>query len=224
MVFLVDARAGLTVADQEIAEKLRRSSKPIQLVVNKVDGVDESLVQAEFARMGLGEPVFTTASHTAAGFASWDPYWRSWSINWPRWTKSRSTTRKAIRVALIGRPNVGKSTLTNRLLGEDRVLAFDQPGTTRDSIYIPFEQNGKSYTLMDTAGVRRRARVNEMIEKFSIVKTLQAIEAANVVILVCDAHEGIMSRMGISRLHPRSWPRTRHRHQQMGQHDRLRRR
>lgn len=191
VVFLVDARAGLTVADQEIAEKLRRSSKPIQLVVNKVDGVDESLVQAEFARMGLGEPVFTTASHGRGISTLWDAVLVKLADKLAVMDEEPAYDEKTIRVALIGRPNVGKSTLTNRLLGEERVLAFDQPGTTRDSIYIPFEQNGKSYTLIDTAGVRRRARVNEMIEKFSIVKTLQAIEAANVVILVCDAHEGI---------------------------------
>lgn len=191
VVFLVDARAGLTVADQEIAEKLRRSSKPIQLVVNKVDGVDESLVQAEFARMGLGEPVFTTASHGRGISTLWEAVLVKLADKLAVMDDEPDYDVNTIRVALIGRPNVGKSTLTNRLLGEERVLAFDQPGTTRDSIYIPFEQNGKSYTLIDTAGVRRRARVNEMIEKFSIVKTLQAIEAANVVILVCDAHEGI---------------------------------
>ncbi|ANJ67593.1 ribosome biogenesis GTPase Der [Halothiobacillus diazotrophicus] len=191
VVFMVDARAGLTVADQEIAERLRRSSKPILLVVNKVDGVDESLVQAEFARLGLGEPVFTTASHGRGIAAVWEGVLALMATRKIIIADEPELEEGAIRVALIGRPNVGKSTLTNRLLGEDRVLAFDQPGTTRDSIYIPFEQNGKHYTLIDTAGVRRRARVSEMIEKFSIVKTLQAIEAANVVILVCDAHEGI---------------------------------
>lgn len=191
VVFLVDARAGMTVADQEIAERLRRTGKLLQLVVNKIDGVDESLVQAEFARLGLGEPVFTTASH-GRGISA---LWQALIDQLAQVKRSDESTEMpeddSIRVALIGRPNVGKSTLTNRLLGEDRVLAFDQPGTTRDSIYIPFEQNGKRYTLIDTAGVRRRARVNEMIEKFSIVKTLQAIEAAHVVVLVCDAHEGI---------------------------------
>lgn len=191
VVFLVDARAGLTVADQEIAEKLRRTSKPIQLVVNKVDGVDESLVQAEFSRMGLGDPVFTTASHGRGISTVWEGVLALMAAHSIIMAPEPEFEDGTIRVALIGRPNVGKSTLTNRLLGEDRVLAFDQPGTTRDSIYIPFEQNGKHYTLIDTAGVRRRARVSEMIEKFSIVKTLQAIEAANVVILVCDAHEGI---------------------------------
>lgn len=191
VVFMVDARAGMTVADQEIAERLRRSSKPIQLVVNKVDGVDESLVQAEFARLGLGEPVFTTASHGRGIAAVWEGVLALMATRKIVIEDEPELEEGTIRVALIGRPNVGKSTLTNRLLGEDRVLAFDQPGTTRDSIYIPFEQNGKHYTLIDTAGVRRRARVSEMIEKFSIVKTLQAIEAANVVILVCDAHEGI---------------------------------
>lgn len=191
VVFLVDARAGLTMADQEIAEKLRRTSKIMQLVVNKVDGVDESLVQAEFSRLGIGEPVFTTASHGRGISTLWEAVELKLAAKFPITDAEPEYDEKTIRVALIGRPNVGKSTLTNRLLGEERVLAFDQPGTTRDSIYIPFEQNGKFYTLIDTAGVRRRARVNEMIEKFSIVKTLQAIEAANVVILVCDAHEGV---------------------------------
>ncbi|MBD3816986.1 MAG: ribosome biogenesis GTPase Der, partial [Halothiobacillus sp.] len=141
--------------------------------------------------LGLGEPVFTTASHGRGISALWDAVVIKLADKLAVMDEEPEYDEKTIRVALIGRPNVGKSTLTNRLLGEDRVLAFDQPGTTRDSIYIPFEQNGKAYTLIDTAGVRRRARVNEMIEKFSIVKTLQAIEAANVVILVCDAHEGI---------------------------------
>ncbi len=191
VVFMVDARAGMTVADQEIAERLRRTGKRIQLVVNKIDGVDESLVQAEFARLGLGEPVFTTASHGRGISALWQALIEQLASSALLAAEPEVPADDSIRVALIGRPNVGKSTLTNRLLGEDRVLAFDQPGTTRDSIYIPFEQNGKHYTLIDTAGVRRRARVNEMIEKFSIVKTLQAIEAAHVVVLVCDAHEGI---------------------------------
>ncbi len=192
VLFLVDARAGLTAADEEIANQLRRSGKPLMLVVNKIDGVDESVVQAEFSVLGMGMPCFTSAAHSRGIGSLWDRVTSDLLAEQIAAAEQEAeTTDQRVHVALIGRPNVGKSTLTNRLLGEERVLAFDQPGTTRDSIFIPFEQNGKPYTLIDTAGVRRRARVSEMIEKFSIVKTLQAIDAANVVILVLDAHEGI---------------------------------
>ena len=191
--FLVDARAGLTGADEDIAAGLRRRGKPLTLVVNKIDGLDENTVLGEFYRLGLGEPQPVSATHgrgverllrtalaalplPADGGAA---------------VEEEPADEQAVRVAIVGRPNAGKSTLINRMLGEERVLASDQPGTTRDSIFIPFERDGVAYTLIDTAGVRRRARVIEAIEKFSIIKTLQSIDAAQVVILVFDARAGI---------------------------------
>ncbi len=190
IAFLVDGRAGLTAADEQIAAELRRAGKPVLLVVNKTDGVDEHEVQAEFYALGMGEPAFIAASHGRGIGGMWEQLAEMLP---PELTAEAGEGPEDLgtTVALVGRPNVGKSTLTNRLLGEARVLAFDEPGTTRDSIKIPFEREGKPYTLIDTAGVRRRSRVGEAIEKFSIVKTLQAIEAANVVILVLDAHVGI---------------------------------
>ncbi|MFA7522314.1 MAG: ribosome biogenesis GTPase Der [Halothiobacillaceae bacterium] len=190
VALLVDGRAGLTAADEQIATELRRTGKPVLLVVNKIDGVDEAEIQAEFWALGMGEPVYITASH---GRGIGDLRERLEAML-PESFDSAPTEEAEdgqITVALVGRPNVGKSTLTNRFLGESRVLVFDQPGTTRDSIRIPFERDGKSYTLIDTAGVRRKSRVGEAVEKFSIIKTLQAIDAANVVILVLDAHIGI---------------------------------
>lgn len=191
--FLVDARAGLTTADELVAGQLRRQGKPVILVVNKTDGVDESQVIGEFSPIGLGEPAFIAAVHgrgiaglmQAAGSRLEELHPEDATQAEPQADRDR------LRIAVVGRPNVGKSTLINRLLGEERVLAFDQPGTTRDSIFIPFERDGQRYTLIDTAGVRRRGRVSESIEKFSVVKTLQAVDAAHVVILVLDAHEGI---------------------------------
>ncbi|MFI9650987.1 ribosome biogenesis GTPase Der [Guyparkeria halopsychrophila] len=190
IAFLVDGRAGLTAADEQIAAELRRTGKPVLLVANKTDGVDEHEVQAEFWALGMGEPEYIAASHGRGIGGLWE---RLEMMLPPELAEepAEEPEGRGITVALVGRPNVGKSTLTNRLLGESRVLAFDEPGTTRDSIKIPFERDDKPYTLIDTAGVRRKSRVGEAIEKFSIVKTLQAIDAANVVILVLDAHTGI---------------------------------
>lgn len=189
VLFLVDARDGLTATDEAIAMRLRRAGKSVQLVVNKVDGLNSAVAAAEFHRLGLGEPSAIAAAHgqgvkelvehVLAGLPSTAE------------EQQPAPEDDSIRIALIGRPNVGKSTLLNRILGEERVVAFDQPGTTRDSIFVPFERDGQAYTLIDTAGVRRRARVSEVIEKFSVIKALQAMEAAHVVILVLDAHEGI---------------------------------
>ena len=189
VVFMVDAREGLSASDKSIAETLRKLGKPIILVTNKVDGLDASAVSNDFYSLALGEPVPLSAAHgrgvpellellnqllpTAADLID------------------DEGERKGIGIAVVGRPNVGKSTLVNRLLGEERVIVFDQPGTTRDSIYIPFERNGKQYTLIDTAGMRRRSRVAETIEKFSVIKSLQAIEKAHVVIYLIDASEGM---------------------------------
>jgi GTP-binding protein len=187
---LVDGRAGLTASDEMVAMALRRTGKPAVLVVNKTDGVDIDTAVAEFHALGLGEPVAIAAAHgrgvTALMARAMENLPDTAAVD-----PGEDTGNDRVRVAIVGRPNVGKSTLINRMLGEERVLAFDQPGTTRDSIFIPFERDGVDYTLIDTAGVRRRARVHETIEKFSVIKTLQAIDAAHVVILVLDAHQGI---------------------------------
>jgi GTP-binding protein len=187
---LVDGRAGLTASDEMVAMALRRTGKPAVLVVNKTDGVDIDTAVAEFHALGLGEPVAIAAAHgrgvTALMARAMENLPDTAAVD-----PGEGTGNDRVRVAIVGRPNVGKSTLINRMLGEERVLAFDQPGTTRDSIFIPFERDGVDYTLIDTAGVRRRARVHETIEKFSVIKTLQAIDAAHVVILVLDAHQGI---------------------------------
>lgn len=188
ILLLLDAANGCTGGDQQIAERLRRTGKPITPVVNKSENLEPAMAQAEFHALGLGEPIPIAAVH-GRGVKR--------LINGVLETLPEeqggpgSEQEKGIQIAVVGRPNVGKSTLVNRLLGEERVVAFDQPGTTRDSVFIPFTHDGRPYTLIDTAGVRRRARVSEAIEKFSVIKTLQAIEQANVVMLVLDARQGI---------------------------------
>ncbi len=192
VVFLVDARQGLTEQDRNIADLLRRSGRPVVLAANKAEGLAPERAANEFYELGLAEPHPISSAHgdnvsavaelalslvpTEAGDAG---------------AVHPATDAGAIKVAIIGRPNVGKSTLVNTLLGEERVIAFDQPGTTRDSIYLDFERNGRQYTLIDTAGVRRRGKVLEAVEKFSVIKTMQAIEDANVVVLLFDAEQGI---------------------------------
>lgn len=187
VAFLVDGRTGLVPQDKVIADLLRRSGRPVHLVVNKAEGMDRAMVAAEFHELGLGDPVAISGAHgdgvrelldlVLAPFVGKDP--------------SIEESQSGPRVAIVGRPNVGKSTLVNTLLGEERVIAFDMPGTTRDAIAIPFERAGKTYTLIDTAGLRRKGRVFEAVEKFSVVKTLQAIEQANVVVLMLDASQDI---------------------------------
>ena len=189
LFFLVDARDGLMANDHTIATALRRTGKTVQLVVNKTDGIDADSALADFFALGLGEPHAIAASQGRGVAALMN---QSLAMLAPvSDTLDELSNDDSIRVAIVGRPNVGKSTLINRIMGEQRVLAFDQPGTTRDSIFIPFKRDDVAYTLIDTAGVRRRARVTEMVEKFSIIKTLQAIDAAHVVILVLDAQQEI---------------------------------
>jgi len=194
VLFLVDGRSGLTAADQVIAKKLRNVSKPIMLVVNKSEGEQREMMAADFYSLGLGEPQVISASQGRGIGLLLDSIEEVVPNIIAKEDEEELHKYDTIRLAVLGRPNVGKSTLINRIMGEDRVVAYDEPGTTRDSIHIPFKKDGIDYTLIDTAGVRRRSKVSDMLEKFSIVKTLQALEDANVVVLVLDAHEGIVEQ------------------------------
>ncbi len=187
VLFLVDARSGLTPADEDIAKRLRQVGKPVFLVVNKAEGLEPALAVAEFHSLGLGEPLAIAAVHGQGVKQLVNEVLPSE----PAVQEADEAEEKGIRIALVGRPNVGKSTLLNRILGEERVVVYDMPGTTRDAVFVPFEREGQRYVFIDTAGVRRRSRVREAVEKFSIIKTLQAIDAAQVVIMVLDAREGI---------------------------------
>ena len=188
VLFIVDGRAGLTPGDRLIAEKLRPRQRSVRLVVNKTEGMPGDTAVAEFHELGLGEPAPVSAAHGEGVRELMDAVLERFPEE-PGEDEDRLD--KHPRVAIVGRPNVGKSTLVNALVGEERVIAFDQPGTTRDAIEVPFERGGRRYTLVDTAGVRRRGRTGTPIEYFSIVKALQAIEAANVAILVLDATDGV---------------------------------
>jgi len=218
ILFMVDGRAGLTPADEVIAESLRRTGKQVNLIVNKTDGLDSRSVASEFYSLGLGEPIAIASSQnrgiqqmlgtvlkkfkvdvdTAVSEAELRSDEAEFDIERDEVTSAEISDNSeedlvdgSIKVAIIGRPNVGKSTLVNRFLGEERVIVFDMPGTTRDSVFIPFERDGKKYTFIDTAGVRRKRAVHEAIEKFSIIKSMQAIERANVVIMMIDARTEI---------------------------------
>jgi GTP-binding protein len=190
LLFLVDARDGCTAADLDIADRLRRTGKALTLVVNKTDHADPALVTAEFHTLGLGEPRPISATHGRGVAALIDRVFAALPEGGAT-PEAAGPPEAGTRVAVVGRPNAGKSTLINRLIGEERLVTFDAPGTTRDSIFVPFERDARHYTLIDTAGVRRRARVQDAIEKFSVIKTLQAIDACHVVILVLDAAQGI---------------------------------
>ncbi len=187
ILFLLDAKEGCTGGDEIIGQVLRKTGKPVTLAINKSENIDETLAVSDFYRLGLGEPTAIAAAHGRGVRRLIDGVLEQL----PEPDEDLSVEEKGIQIAVVGRPNVGKSTLVNRLLGEERVVAFDQPGTTRDSIFVPMERNGTRYTLIDTAGVRRRARIKEAIEKFSIIKTLQSIQEANVVLLVLDAQQEI---------------------------------
>ena len=192
VLFLVDARDGLSPADQAIANHLRVNPKNTWLVVNKTDGLDEASATAEFWELGLNEPRPIAAAHGRNVTALIDEVLEPF----PERDESipADTGTKGIRIGVIGRPNVGKSTLVNRLLGEERVVVFDEAGTTRDAIEIPFERRGKPYVLVDTAGVRRRKNVSEIAEKFSIIKTLEAIKECHVAIVVLDGRSGLVEQ------------------------------
>jgi GTP-binding protein len=187
VLFLVDGRQGCTPQDKIIAEQLRKTGRPVLLLVNKAEGMQRIAVTNEFFELGIGEPLPISSAHgdnvaevVELALAELPPQ-----------AEDEEDKSDHPRLAIVGRPNVGKSTLVNAILGEERVIAFDQPGTTRDSIYIDFERGGKQYTIIDTAGVRRRGKVDEAIEKFSVIKTLQAVEDANVVVLVVDGRDQI---------------------------------
>lgn len=189
LLFLADARAGLNPQDFWVARELRRSGKPVLLVVNKAEGLDPSTAAADFHALGLGDPIAIAAAH---GEGCRELMERALEgLEEPAEAAAPDLPGGTIRIAVIGRPNVGKSTLVNRLIGEDRVIASDMPGTTRDSIFVPFARDGRDFVLIDTAGVRRRAKVEDEVEKASVSKTLQAIDAAHVVIFVVDAHDSI---------------------------------
>ncbi|HEY6093611.1 MAG TPA: ribosome biogenesis GTPase Der [Gallionellaceae bacterium] len=187
VLFLVDGRQGLTPQDKLIATQLRKTGRPVLLLVNKAEGMQRMRVVSDFYELGLGEPLPVSSAHG-------DNVTEVIELalqELPEPTGEEEHADDHPKLAIVGRPNVGKSTLVNAILGEERVIAFDQPGTTRDSIYIDFEREGRQYTIIDTAGVRRRGKIDEAIEKFSVVKTMQAIEDANVVVLVVDARDQI---------------------------------
>ena len=193
VLFLVDAQVGLTPVDEMLAQTLRTRQKPVFLVVNKVDGQNEDTVLLDFFRLGIGEPFAIAAAHGRGVTRLMDEVFEQLPRQ-PSIEDLGEDVETGIRMAIVGRPNVGKSTLVNRMLGEERVIVYDMPGTTRDSVYIPFERHGKHYTIIDTAGVRRRGKVFEAVEKFSVIKTLQAVEDAHVVVLVLDAREGVVDQ------------------------------
>ena len=191
VLFILDSREGLNAADHMIAKHLRVNNKKTYLVANKIDGMDPDIALAPFYELGLGEIFATTATHGRGVKSMMEEV----LAEVPEVDENYvPEVAKGIKIAIVGRPNVGKSTLVNRMLGEDRVVVFDEPGTTRDSVYINYERFDKPYTIIDTAGVRRRKNVSMSIEKFSIVKTMQAISDANVVVLVMDASEGVVDQ------------------------------
>ncbi|BDH44940.1 GTPase Der [Salmonella enterica subsp. enterica serovar Choleraesuis] len=218
VLFMVDARAGLMPADEGIAQHLRSREKPTFLVANKTDGMDADQAVLDFYSLGLGEIHPIAASHGRGVTSLLEHVLLPWmedvapveevdedALYWAQFEAENGTGEELpeepeddfnpqdlpIKLAIVGRPNVGKSTLTNRILGEDRVVVYDMPGTTRDSVYIPMQRDEREYILIDTAGVRKRGKITDTVEKFSVIKTLQAIEDANVVLLVIDAREGI---------------------------------
>ena len=192
-LFLVDARDGLTPDDNKIVNYLRKNSKNSYLIVNKVDGLDPDQACSDFFSLGISN-VFPITATQGRGV---DKLLKAVLKDATEDLNEQSEEDEeiaGIKIAIAGRPNVGKSTLVNRMLGEERVVVYDQPGTTRDSVYIPFERRGKKYTLIDTAGIRKRGKTKETVEKFSVVKSLQAIKDANVVILLVDAHDSIVEQ------------------------------
>lgn len=190
VIFVVDVRAGLSAQDHDIAGYLRSQRKRVVLAANKAEGMRESPLLAEFHELGIGEPVPVSSAH-GQGIRSLVEVALDQLLPQDDEDAAPDDADRSVRLAVAGRPNVGKSTLINAWLGEERLIAFDQPGTTRDAISVPFERDGRRFELVDTAGLRRKGRVFEAVEKFSVVKTLQAIEHANVVVLLLDATQGV---------------------------------
>ena len=191
VLFIVDSRTGLTPVDIQLAKYLREEECLVYLVANKIDGVNPDIASAEFFELGLRNVYPTTATHGRGVKNLMEDVLEPF----PEIDLSKEENQEhGIKIAIVGRPNVGKSTLVNRILGEERVVVFDEPGTTRDSIYIEYERKDKKYTLIDTAGIRKRKNISLTVEKFSIVKTLQSIDDANVVILLVDAHVGLVDQ------------------------------
>ena len=193
VLLLVDAKEGRMGVDEDIAGLLRQQEKPVLLVANKIDGQNPDYIIGEFASLGLGEPVAVSATN-GHGIGQLVNTYIAAELAQLEKPEEPEMEAHGIKLAVVGRPNVGKSTLVNRMLGEDRVVVFDEAGTTRDSIYIPYERDGQAYTIIDTAGVRRRGKVVEAVEKFSVIKTLDAVNDANVVILMVDAREAIVDQ------------------------------
>ncbi len=188
-IFVTDARAGLHPEDHAIAAALRRTGKPVQVVVNKAEGLAAEFAGAEFHDLGLGMPQAISAAHGDGISVLMEVLWAR--LGHPAAQQRDEPEDAAIRVAIVGRPNVGKSTLVNRLVGDTRVLTGDQPGTTRDRVEVPFQSQGRAYVLIDTAGLRRASRVDDPIERLSVVHTLRALEDAHVAVLVLDARTGV---------------------------------
>ncbi len=200
-IVLVDGRSGITAADEHVVDLARRHAKKAWLAINKAEGLDQDIVGSEFHALGLGDPIAISAAHGDRIQGFMDEVLAPF-VDADTEPAEEAGNDKPLRIAVIGRPNVGKSTLINRLIGEDRLVVYDQPGTTRDSVAVPFERDDRHYLLIDTAGVRRKSKVHETVEKFSIVKALQAMERAQVVIAVLDASEGVteqdVSLMGLA--------------------------
>lgn len=191
VIFIVDGRQGITSHDKAITDYLRKCGRPVVLAVNKAEGMKYTAVVADFYELGMGNPLVISSAHGDGIHALLDEALKLVPYTPAEAEDEIEGEQDHIRLAVVGRPNVGKSTMINALLGEERVIAFDLPGTTRDAIEIPFERDGKYYTLVDTAGLRKRGKVFQAVEKFSVVKTLQAISEANVVLLLLDARQDI---------------------------------
>ena len=219
VLFMVDAQSGIIHADHLLAEYLRKKGKEAYVIANKIDGRNPDVVLAEFYELGMGEPIPIAAAHNRGintliehvltelhgpkvvepereltGYEEWEQLYGEKEALLDIKTQHEELNVKGVKIAVVGRPNVGKSTLINRFLGEERVVVYDQAGTTRDSVYIPYERHGQDYTLIDTAGIRRRKSITEAAEKFSIIKTLQAIQDCHVCVLVLDAKDGIVEQ------------------------------
>ncbi|AOZ06946.1 ribosome biogenesis GTPase Der [Cupriavidus malaysiensis] len=191
VIFLVDGRLGLAPQDRVIADYLRKTGRRVMLAVNKAEGMKYTSVAADFYELGMGDPYAISSTHGDGVRELVDEALEIAVQERPELAETDDAGARGTKIAIVGRPNVGKSTLVNTLIGEERVIAFDMPGTTRDAIYVEFERGGKPYTLIDTAGLRRRGKVFEAIEKFSVVKTLQSIDDANVVVLLLDAQQDV---------------------------------